>query len=58
MEFLTWWFDSHPFWSTFLMPFWTLLWALFHDMTGRAVIAALWWLFGSTLQIAGKMSQS
>jgi len=49
MEFLTWWFDQHPVWSTLFCPFGTIIWGIYTNNTLKVLWAVIWYfiiLFG------------
>jgi hypothetical protein len=49
MDFITWWFDSHPIWSTIFSPGSSVLWGIYTDNAVRVLWAASWYavlLFG------------
>ena len=39
MDFISWWFDKHWFWSTLLTPTLTFAWCIFKGEVIRGVIA-------------------
>ena len=41
MDFITWWFDEHWFWSTLLTPMITFAWCVFKGEVLRGVVAFL-----------------
>lgn len=47
-KFLVWWFDTHYILSTLITPFWSFLWALYNNLTVRAVVCALPTIFSVT----------
>jgi len=43
VDFLTWWFEQHPIWSTFLCPFWTVLWGIYTNNAIKVLWAVAWY---------------
>mgnify|MGYP001583302460 CR=1 FL=1 len=54
-KFLAWWFDTHYIWSTVLTSFGSFMWAVYNDLTTRALVSFTLSFFPSIFTLIGTL---